>query len=367
MSNGVLITSDLSRKLPTKKFEGGSTISIDIPRDSVFKHLSFMISGSVEVTISSGSPVVDSTATMNRLVNYIDVVANGSTTIKNITPWALHMQNLMAKTQFGVRRSTSTASPENIGDVDENGVFNIGATGNFTNVVESVLISFENVLCGKGRMSTLWDTRGLASAELRISTAQLKNVLEDGNNGVLVFDDVNLNFEISTIETQNVPANALFSIWKQTTKTVAFSAQTNDFLVDINRGNYLQGIMFEVRDGSVGLPLSNKALTNIKLILNGTSYLKNETFIELQNKNITQYGLNSPFVSNASLLDGVCYLDLLTPTGGERLGTLNTAQNVQAPRVDQVQCSISTSADASYTKPVSIRITTNEIIKPIAV
>lgn len=361
--NGVKITSDLSRRLPTKAFEQGSTISVDVPRDSVFKHIAISLSGSVQTTYASGSPVSDDTATMNRLVNYIDVVANGSTTIKNVTPWMMHMQNLFATGQFGVRRSTASASPS--ADVTADGAFVFGTTTQYSNVVESLLISFENVLAGKGRMSTLWDTRGLASAEIRISTASFSNLLENGNSAPVVFGNSTLEFNFSTIETQNLPNNALFSIFKQTTKTVAFSSATNDYLVDINRGNYLQGIMFECRDGASGLPLSNNVLDGIKLILNGVSYLKNETFASLQNKNRAQFGLNTPYVANASLLDGVCYMDLLTPTGGEKLGALNTAQNVQAPLVDQVQLSLSTNANATFTSPVQVKLMTNEIIKPV--
>lgn len=362
---GLKITSDISRILPTKKFEEGSTISVDVPRDSVYKHLLLTLSGSVITTYGAGTPVSDDTATMNRLINSIDIISNGSFTIKSVTPWMMHIQQFMATSIFGVRRSVVGATA--VDTPNEDGAFSYGTTGQYTSVAESIFISFENVLAGKGRMNTLWDTRGLASAEIKISTASFKNLQSSANYATapVVYSSSTLEIQIETVETQNVPLNVFFSAWKQTTKQVAFTAQTNDFLLDVNRGNFLQGIMFETRNGDTDRLLSNDVLGTIKLIINGTNYLQNTTFKSLQAKNISRFGLNTPFVGGKSLIDGMCYMDLLTPAGGEKFGNLATAQNVQAPMVDQVQLSLST-ANADFTNTVVTRILTNEIVQPVS-
>ena len=366
---GLTITSDISRRLPSKNFEQGSQISIDIPRDSVYKHLQVRLSGAVATTYASGTPVADDTATMNRLVNSFDIVSNGSFTIKNVTPWMLHVQQLYATSQLGVRRALVGATPTD--NVSADGKFQYGTTGQFTSVVESVLISFENVLAGKGRMSTLWDTRGLSSAELKISTNSFSNLQGYGNTAPVDYGTSTMKFEVETIETQNLPQNVYFSYFKQTTKQVDFTAQTSDFLVDINRGNYLQGLMIEARDGAsgsattaTGRVLSNNLVTDLKLIINGVNFIQNTKFADLQDKNRNRFGINAGFTGNKSYLDGMAYMDLLTPADGAKFGALNTAQNVQAPQVDQVQLAVSTSASADYTSTASVRIMTNEIVKP---
>lgn len=360
------ITSDISRQLKSEVFEQGSTMTFDIPRDTVLKHLQLRLKGSVTVTYASGSPVSDDTSTLDRLVNFIDVTASGSFTIKNITPWMLHMQNLMASSNFGVRRSSAGASSVDFPSQD--GKFDIGTTGQVTSVVESVLVSFENVMAGKGRSSTMWDTRGLSSAVLKISTATLDNILEAGSDPAdfsFASGDP-LQFQIETIEVQDVPQNASFSTWKQTTQVVSFSAQTNEFRQPVNRGNFLQGFMFEVRNGDARRSLSNVAVGDLRLIINGSRYIQNTTFQQLQDKNRNRYGLNASYSNDQSLLDGIAYMDLLTPTSEGKFGSLGTAQDATAPNVDEVQLGITTRANADYSAgPVQVKIMTNELIRAV--
>lgn len=366
----VKVSADISRKLPSKNFDAGSTISIDVPRDSVFKYIQQRLVGAVVTTFASGTPVASNQSTMNDLINYIDIVANGSFTIKNVTPWMMHIQQLIATANFGERKASAGASAASPAEnVTADGKFTYGTTGQYTSVVESIIIPFENSLAGAGRMGTLWDTRGLASAEIKISTAAFSALLGYGNTAPVVYSGSTLQIQTETIETQNIPLNIYFSAYKQTTKSVNFTAQTSDFLVDINRGNYLQGLMFEAHDGAAGTAttasgkvLSNTLLSTIKLIINGSLYLQNTDFNSLQSKNRNRFGIDAAFASNVSLYDGMAYLDLLTPAGGEKFGAVDSAQNVQAPDVDSVQCALSTTAGATYTATASVKIMTSEIV-----
>jgi len=361
----VKISSDISRVLSSKTFEPGSTISLDVPRDSVFKHLAVTIDGAIQTTYASGSPVADATSTMNRLINNIQVVENGSFTIKNITPWFLQIQSLLATSNFSVRRSRAGAAAIDPLNVTVDGGFVFGTTTQYTTLIETVLVSFENVLASQGREETWWDTRGLASAEIKFNTSEYSNLLEYSNAAPVVWSNSTLTIRTSTIETQNVPLEASFSYWKQTVKEALFSGVADDQLIDINRGNFLQGLMLLVRNGGTTRPLSNSLLTSLKLIINGTNFIQNTTFSELQRKNTARYGINAPFVSNASLFQGAAYMDLLTPLSGNKYGALGTAQDVRAPAVDMVQLSVSTNANGTYSSPpASLQICTNEIVQP---
>lgn len=364
----VAITGDINRTLQSKTFVPSSTIAVDIPRDSVFKHLQVRISGAITTTYGSGTPVAENRSPMANLINYMNVVSNGSFTIKNVMPWMLAIQSLIATAQFPVRKASAGASAV---DPTADSKFVYGTTGQITSIVQSVLISFENVLAGDGRMETLFDTRGLASAELNFQTGAYAALLGFGNTAPVVFSDSTIQIQTTTIESQNIPNNIYFSAWKQTTKQKSFTAQTNDELVDINRGNFLQGILLEVHDGASGTTtsasgkvLSNSLLTNLKLIINGSLYIKNDTFNNIQDSNRNRYGINAAFSGNVSLYDGMCYMDLLTPAKGEKFGALNTAQDLRAPNVDACQLSISTSAGATYTSTAYVNIMTNEIVPP---
>lgn len=366
----VQISADISRKLPSKNFDAGSTISIDVPRDSVFKYLQMRLVGAVQTTFASGTPVASNQSIMSDLINYIDIIANGSFTIKNVTPWMMHIQQLLATGDFGERKASAGASAASPAEnVTADSKFVYGTTTQYSSVVESIIIPFENSLAGAGRMGTLWDTRGLASAEMKISTAAFSALLGYGNTAPVSYGNSTLQIQTESIETQNIPLNIYFSAYKQTTKSVNFTAQTSDFLVDINRGNFLQGLMFEAHDGAAGSAttasgkvLSDVLLTQIKLIINGSLFIQNTDFNSLQSKNRNRFGLNAPFSGNVSLLTGMAYMDLLTPQGGEKFGAVDSAQNVQAPDVDSVQCSLSTASGATYTATASVKIMTSEIV-----
>lgn len=364
------ITTDIVRKLPSKAFVEGANITVEVSRDSVFKAFIVSLTGSIVTTFASGTPVADDTSLADRIINSIKVVSNGSTTIKNVTPWFMHVQNLMANSIFGNRRCSAGAAAVAFPTVDA--IFTFGTTTQITSVQESFTIFMENVLAGKGRMSTLWDTRGLSSAEINISCGSFANILGYGNTAPVVWSSNLFSIGIETVELQNVPLNAYFSQYKQTTKEIAFTAAANDFLVDINRGNFLQGIMLQARDGAAGTAttatgrvLSNTLVTDLKLIINGTRQPKNTTFQELQNRNKSQYGLNVPYSSNKSVLDGIAYMDLLNPSVNSKFGDLQSAQDCRAPLVDQVQLAISTNSAATYTATAKVAIMTNEVVAPI--
>lgn len=362
-----MISSERQRKLQHLSFEENTILTRDLPRDTVLKHLQFRLSGAVQTTFASGTPVADSLSTFDSIVKRIDIVINGSRTVKNVRPHLMHMQQLLTTGIQAERASSAGASAatDNYPTVD--GGFTYGTTTQYTTVRETVLVSFENVYAGVGKESTWLNLKGTASAEARLTTGAFSSLLGFGNTAPVVYGSDTFAIDILTVEAQEIPPELRFKDWKQTTKEVTFSAETSDFAIDINRGNKLQGLMLFARDGAAGsattatgkLP-SNLAITDIELKLNGQVTIKKTDFKALHAEMRARFGIDAPYASNVSRIDGVAYLDLLS---GDKRG-LNTALDVRPPAVDNVQLIVSTnnSSNVSYTNPVSLVIQTEELV-----
>lgn len=363
-----IIRSERQRKLQQLTFTPSVILTRDLPRDTVLKHLQFRLSGSVVTTFGSGTPVANSFSTFDNLVSRIDIVVNGSRTVKNVKPFLMHMQQLYTSMIRAERAASAgaAAATDNYPTADAGFVY--GSTTNLTTVRETVLVSFENVYARQGKESTWLNLKGVASAEARLTCNAFSALLGFGNTAPVVYSSSTFVIDILTIEAQDVPANVVFQDWKQTTKQILISAQATALPIDINRGNRLQGIMMLTRDGAAGSAttatgkLANSlVMTNYNLMVNGQTSIKAGDFKALQAENRARFGLNAPFASNVSILDGVAYLDLLSDDGR---GDLMTALPVQPPLVDQLQLFVDTnsSSNVSYTNPVSIELQTEELV-----
>lgn len=363
-----IIRSERQRKLQQLTFTPSVILTRDLPRDTVLKHLQFRLSGSVITTFGSGTPVADSFSTFDNLVSRIDIVVNGSRTVKNVKPFLMHMQQLYTTMIRAERASSAGAAAATDNYPTADGGFAYGSTTNLTTVRETVLVSFENVYARQGKESTWLNLKGVASAEARLTCNAFSALLGFGNTAPVVYTSSTFVIDILTVEAQDVPANVVFQDWKQTTKQILISAQATALPIDINRGNRLQGIMMLTRDGAAGSAttatgkLANSlVMTNYNLMVNGQTSIKAGDFKALQAENRARFGLSAPFASNVSILDGVAYLDLLSDDGR---GDLMTALPVQPPLVDQLQLFVDTNSasNVSYTNPVSIELQTEELV-----
>lgn len=361
--------AERQRILQALSFSENQILSRDLPRDTVLKSISLRLSGSVVTTFGSGTPVADSLSTFDNIIPRIDVIVNGSRTVKSVRPHLMRMQQLFTTTILGERKSSAAAAAAtgNLPTVDAG--FTYGTTTQVSTVAETIFVPFEMVYCdlGMGREATWLNLKGVASAELRLTCAAFSKLLGFGNTAPVVYSSSTLSVDITTREAQDVPPNIIFSDWKQTTKEITFSAETADYAIDINRGNKLSGLMIFARDGAAGtattasgkLP-SNLALTKLNLKVNGQTDIKNTTFLNLQQENRSMYGINAPFASNVSLIDGVAHMNLLARKD------ISTALDVKPPLVDNVQLFVNTntSSNVSYTNPVSVTVMTEEIVEP---
>lgn len=368
-AQSVYPTAERQRKLQSITFSPNTIQSRDLPRDTVLKGLFLRLSGSIVTTFASGTPVADAQSTFSNLIPRIDVIVNGSRTVKSVDPHLLQMQQLFTSVVQAERRASAAAgaATDNFPTADAGFVY--GTTGQITTVAETVYLPFEMVYAepGLGRESTWLNLKGVSSAELRLTCAAYSALLGYANTAPVVYSSSTLQVDITTKEAQDVPPELVFSDWKQTVRSLSFSAQSSDYAIDINRGNRLTGLMLFARDGAAGSTTTatgkvanNLLLTKLVLKVNGQSDIKATDFKALQAENRAQYGVSAPMASNVSRLDGIAHINLLARKD------LSTALDVRPPMVDNVQLFVdtNTSANLTYTAIATLQVMTEELVTP---
>ena len=101
------IISERQRILQPVTFAPSTTLTRDLPRDTVLKYLVLRLSGSIVTTYGSGTPVADAQSIFDNLVSRIDIVVNGSRTVKNVRPHLMNMQQLLATAQQNERKASA--------------------------------------------------------------------------------------------------------------------------------------------------------------------------------------------------------------------------------------------------------------------
>lgn len=363
--------AERQRKLQALTFAENNILSRDLPRDTVLKSIQLRLSGSVVTTFASGTPVADAQSTFDNIMPRVDIVINGSRTVKSVKPHFMRMQQLLFSQVQGERRSSAAAAAatDNYPTVDAG--FTYGTTTQVTTVAETISIYFEHIWCdvGLGRESTWLNLKGVASAELRVTCASFSTLLGFGNTAPVVYTSSTFIVDVITTEAQDVDPRIMFSDWRQTTKVQQFSAQTTDYPIDINRGNKLSGLMIGTQTGAAGTATtatgklySNLVALKLNLKVNGQTDIKVTDFKNLQAENRTKYGVSAPMASNVSVLDGIAHMNLLARRD------ISTALDVSAPLVDNVQLFVdtNTASNVSYTNPCQVTIMTEEVVLPRA-
>lgn len=367
MNAQMMPATERQRTLQSLTFSENQILSRDLPRDTILKSLALRLSGAVQTTFASGTPVADAQSTFDNIIPRIDVVVDGSRVVKSVRPHLMNMQALLTAGFRPERKSSAAAAAATGNNPLTDAGFTYGTTTQYTTVAETCVVSFEHAYAKYGRESTWLNLKGRSSAELKLTCAAFSKLLGYGNTAPVTYGNSTLAVEIFTKEAQDVPAEVVFSDWKQTTKEVQLSAESSDYAIDINRGNKLAGIMLFTKDGAAGSTTtatgkvaSNLVLSKIQLLLNGQTAIKTTNFLALQSENRAEFGINNPLASSVSQFDGVAYLNLL------QRGDLDTALDVRPPFVDNVQLVVSSrpSGDVSYTNPVSITLMTEEVVAP---
>ena len=363
--------AERQRILDPITYKEGQVLSRDLPKDTILKHLLLRLTGAVQTTYASGTPLANAESTFDSIIARIDIKINGGTTIKSVRPHLMHVQQLFSTLIQAERRSQAKAWPVGIvPNPTTEGGFVFGTTGQGTEVCESVLVSFQNVYAKRynhtqyGPESTWLNLKQATSAVVELNCGNFKNLQMPDNQSVAVtYANSTFKIEIQTVEAQDVPAEFMFTNWKQTTKELTFTGPVTDYAIQINKGNRLQGIMLFAKDGSSKKLASNMLVKDVSLVLNGQTTIKKSTFAALQADNRSRFGVDAKFAGGVSRLDGVAYLDLLQD------GDLSSALEVMQPHVDDVQLVISLNSDLEVpglyaAGAASLTIETQELILP---
>lgn len=369
--------SEHRRTLPVLSWNGKAGLqSLDIPKDTVIKRLEIRMKGSFDVTYAAGAPVSSPTGFMGRVIQGgIQVVANGSRYIKTLDPYMLSRMNLLLMGQVAERAyTTGAAAPtSHIAQTEKayGESFVYPATTQFVTINESIVISFEMPWADKfGRETTLFNTRNLSSAVIQFNFVDLSNIQQDGGAVAITYGNVNLSLYVSVVETPDIPRDQVFLDYRQSFKRETFSSEQRGKLIDCPKGNFLANIEFLVKNGDANKTLSDAAITDIELRLNGSRMVQSTTFLALQQGWRTRRGINSPRGTSSAgvthALQGYAMMNLLK---NEDIRTaLDTS--LQAG-VDQVQLLLTSAAatggavidGATYTNPVEVTLQFGEIVR----
>lgn len=365
------IQSERQRILATASYVENQVISIPLPRDTCYKGLWVRISGAVGYTYT-GTPVARAEGSLNQLVSRIDLVVDGQNTIFSSTPHAMHMHMLMAKGFQPERFSSAAAAAATDNYPLTEGNWTYGTSGQVTTLREAVYLPLECLWAevGYGREGTYLNARSLQSLELKINCQNFANLLGFGNTAAVTITSNTLSFEIVSVERQDVPAGAVFDIYKRTVRTIPISGEFRDYAIDIPLGNYLTGVQLMVFDGASGTATtatgrlaSNSVIQTVTLLQNGQQVVMKSGWKALVAKNRAVYGINAPYSGGVSRLDGVAHVNLLSRSD------LSTAMPKMRPLCDSLQLLIDTGkattggGPVDYTTGAQVIVVTEELVK----
>lgn len=352
------------RTLPQKTFVPSQNISMDLPLDCGLVGLFIRLKGTIQTTYT-GTPSGRPEGAADSLIRAIEVKTDRLGTVKFLRPHFLHLQQLMsggAPTErlYGVGASAAAAK------ANTEGPFTFGTTTQYTAIDETIYLPFEQVFCepGFGREETWLNTQRGTSATIMFACNPYSSLIQNASDiPNVTFANANLEIEVTTVERGDVPANAVFKVWRQIQKTENFASQVNDKAIMINTENKLSGIMMYATDGATGASSaapSNDLVKFLKLRKNGRDSLQEISFRQLQNINRSDNGVIAPYAAGVSRLQGFAHLTQLSRR--ELASALDVSKESGGVYSLQLMVDTNDSSLVSYTTPASLHIVTEEIV-----
>ena len=364
--DGVILT-DFRRSLSVVPFNSASLSTLDIPRDDTFKRCNLRLTGSFSVTYGAGSPVLGGISFMERLINRIDFVQDGQVSIKSFSPHLYRMFNVLVAGEAPERALTKQAgafSTRLALTEAEFGGSAFQATTGYMLLNETIIVYFENPMAysESQKQASLWNTRNVSSAEMRVYWNALSNVQEDDTSAATVTyaSDLAPQLEVELVSVPSIPREADFLCFRQTVRKVSYSSAQTDAQVDLPRGALLAAVHLLVRDGGQQTRLSDTALTNVKVQINGgRAVLVNSTFLRLQQAARARHGIRAP---KGTAAQGITHLlQGYAPVMLMRDGDINSCLDTRiSNNIDQVSMLLTTDSSATYTNGVTVQYMTDE-------
>jgi hypothetical protein len=357
------------RRLATANYAANSVVQVEIPRDTAIKRLNLFFKLGCTATYASGSPLLSPLGALAKICPSFSIVADGSRNVKVLDLYMARCMAALAYGGFGRRAyqtgasllsSTSQPTTEWYGGASPA----YGATTQDLIIIESIDVMFENQFAyERGRALSWLYTKNLATCNMYFGFASISNILQDGNAASVTYSNVDVSITPTIIEARDgTPANGAFD-FTETVIRKQFSQQTTQFAVDLNTGNKLLGIGLMARNGDSNKSLSDIAVTDLNLVVNGATSIQNTKFRELSNANKQRFSMGDDyFASGTHGLQGFAYMNLMK--NGDLLSGLDTRL---VAGVSQVQLQVSTASSsgvdaATYTNPVELSVLQQQLI-----
>lgn len=346
---------------------GGQT-SLDIPRDTTIKRMNLELVAAFTVTYASGSPVLSPLGLLARIATQCTINADGSRNIKIVD---LYMQRCMNAVMYGgfPRRAYQTGAGLTTTTTEPTTEWLAGsvaypATTQDIIVNESVDLCFENYFAyEQGRRTSLLYTKNLSTCTLGFNFAAMTNIIQDGNAAPVTYSNISIQIIPTIIENREADISSNSFDFVETFIQKQFTSQTSQFSIDLNTGNRLLGLGLLVRNGDTSKTLSDTAMTDMNLLLNGSTSIFTSNFRQLQNDNKGRFATSEDqFLSGSHSMQGFAFLNLMK--NGSIYSGIDTRYQ---SGVSQLQLQVSTAAStgidpATYTNPVTVGLMQQQFI-----
>jgi len=261
--------------------------SFEIPRNYALVALEFELVADLTRTATSADGGGPKDSAPAQLIQSLDLIANGSDTIKHMDFETLHRKN---EQQFGVRPRIYAEDWSGYADAADK-VLKVAAR-----------LSFAMPRAIR-EPDTLLDTAAMSSLDLAVTWGAGLDTMNDtwpgtGTVPVVTVNDAKLH--ITAIEYIGVPAGTTFGLWKESWKRKQVTAVDNAFQIKLPYGagmNYRSILIKTHSDGDqvdTILPYNGLAVLNKMTLKSGTETYLYEIAQLLQVQNRLANGLQVP-------------------------------------------------------------------------
>lgn len=338
-----------------------ATSSTFIPIDTAIERMSIDLLFACTVAYSSGSPVLSPMGLMGRLVPNISIVADGSRPIKSFD---LNMARMLTMLQYGnsPRRgfqkgaSLQGTTFQPTTEWDANTVSYPTTTQDLI-VQEQVEIFFANNRADKyGKWNSLLYTKNLSTCFMNMTISPISQILDTGNTAVVTYTNVSITFIPTIIENReaDVSSNAYDFVESIIPSQFSSAGQKS---IQLITGNRVIGLLLRARNGDTAQTLSDTAITDLALKINGSIDVATTNFRNVQNDMKARFLAYDEYASSGHPSQGFSYMQLIKGEAG--ISGIDTRLEAGVSSLYLYATAAASSGvpdPATYTNPVSLDI-----------
>ncbi len=282
------------RRLSPLVFAASQQRTLELPRNYCMRSLNLWLDGTV--TLATGTAGGPKDSCPSQLVSRIEIVRDGSETIKSIDLETLHR---LTQRRYGVRPRIDSLPAGFAAIADEP-------------VEVHARLDFAMWPGHYRPIDTMLDASRCTTLQMMVTFGAALDIMLPTYNGTVTVPSMQLNVE--TIEMTEVPKEYLFNDFKEHRLQKQVTAAQNDFEIgDLANGNYYRG--FTIKTTRNGMP-SNAVINEITL-KSGTKVWNKVKAEQLQFENRIDYQLELPSANDTinseyltNIMTGYYYVDL---------------------------------------------------------